>query len=62
MSPLLHLLTPPQVLATLAERIVDGDPGVRSELRRLLNEAVLPVLGADTLRPFMPMFMAHVCG
>eukprot|EP00198_Chlamydomonas_reinhardtii_P001186 XP_001690521.1 predicted protein [Chlamydomonas reinhardtii] len=51
-----------QVLATLAERIVDGDPGVRSELRRLLNEAVLPVLGADTLRPFMPMFMAHVCG
>ncbi|KAG2448880.1 hypothetical protein HYH02_006229 [Chlamydomonas schloesseri] len=51
-----------QVLATLAERIVDGDPGVRSELRRLLGESVLPVLGADALRPFMPMVMAHVCG
>ncbi|GLI64097.1 hypothetical protein VaNZ11_007270 [Volvox africanus] len=51
-----------QVLGTLAERIVDGDSSVRSTLRDLLNNSVLPVLGSDVLRPFMPVLMAHVCG
>ncbi|GIL45606.1 hypothetical protein Vafri_2810, partial [Volvox africanus] len=51
-----------QVLGTLAERIVDGDSSVRSALRDLLNNSVLPILGSDVLRPFMPVVMAHVCG
>ncbi|GFR40155.1 hypothetical protein Agub_g711, partial [Astrephomene gubernaculifera] len=51
-----------QVLATLAERVVDGDSAVRAALRSLLHESVLPLLGPDALRPFMPVVMAHVCG
>ncbi|PNH00248.1 Testis-expressed sequence 10 protein, partial [Tetrabaena socialis] len=51
-----------QVLGTLSERVVDGDSGVRSATRALLHDRVLPLLGPDTLRPFMPVVMAHVCG
>ncbi|KXZ43238.1 hypothetical protein GPECTOR_96g704 [Gonium pectorale] len=51
-----------QVLGTLAERIVDGDSAVRAEMRGLLGGSVLPVLGPDAVRPFMPVIMAHVCG
>lgn len=51
-----------QVLASLAERVVDGDEGVRSALRTLLGGSVLPTLGPDAVRPFMPIVMAHVCG
>ncbi|EFJ52309.1 hypothetical protein VOLCADRAFT_86599 [Volvox carteri f. nagariensis] len=51
-----------QVMGTLAERIVDGDSSVRSALRELLHGSVLPLLGQDALRPFMPVVMAHICG
>ncbi|KAG2501063.1 hypothetical protein HYH03_000882 [Edaphochlamys debaryana] len=51
-----------QVIGTLAERVVDGEPGVRSQLRSLLGGSVLPLLGPDALRPFMPVLMSHVCG
>ena len=51
-----------QVLATLAERVVDGDESVRTALRAFLSSCVLPVLGPDAVRPFMPIIMAHVCG
>lgn len=44
----------------LAERITDGDAGVRGALRALLAGAVLPGLGPGPLAPFLPLLMAHV--
>ena len=44
----------------LAERITDGDGGVRAALRSLLAGAVLPGLGVGPLAPFLPLLMAHV--
>lgn len=50
------------VLSALAERAVDGDAAVRSALRSLLREQVMPHLEARVIRPFMPVLMAHICG
>ena len=44
----------------LAERITDGDAGVRGALRALLAGAVLPGLGPGPLAPFLLLLMAHV--
>jgi pre-rRNA-processing protein IPI1 len=44
----------------IAERVSDGDAPVRSALRHLLREHVLPRLDPGHVRPFMPVMMAHL--
>ena len=47
-------------MEAVAERITDGDKGVRAALREALADAVLPAIGAEALAPFVPLLMAHV--
>lgn len=48
-------------METAAERVADGDGGVRAALRALLGGTLLPALGPAALAPFVPLLMAHVC-
>ena len=45
----------------LAERMVDSDSGVRSQLKSLLVAHVLPKLSGGALDPFLPLLMAFIC-
>jgi hypothetical protein len=44
----------------VAERVADGDAGVRQALRVLLSEHAFNKLPPGAIRPFMPVLMAHV--
>eukprot|EP00887_Chlorella_sp_A99_P000463 scaffold17.g463.t1 len=48
------------VVEAAAERVTDGDAGVRGAVRDALASAILPALGAAALEPFALLLMAHV--
>ena len=48
------------VVERLAEHLADADAGVRTALRELLRDVVLPGLGPGGLAPFLPLLMAHI--
>lgn len=48
------------VVERLVERVSDTDAEVRSALKDLLRDVVLPQLGAAALAPFTPLIMAHI--
>ena len=61
MIPSVLLAQAGPLLEKLAERMVDTDPGVRSQLNSLLAVNILPELGEGALEPFLPLLMAFVC-
>ena len=44
----------------VAERVGDGDADVRTALRSLMRDKVMPLMQPGAIRPFMPVVMAHV--
>jgi pre-rRNA-processing protein IPI1 len=47
------------IIDKVVEHVTDADSGVRSALRDLLRDVVLPCLGPAALAPFTPLIMAH---
>jgi pre-rRNA-processing protein IPI1 len=49
------------VYSRVVERMADSDEDVRKAAQQLLRSQMVPLIPSASMRPFMPMIMAHVC-